>query len=92
MIPKTTTYKQFKEKKAKEGPAALEKGQRKLNGTAPPAEEQNGAHEEEAEATPEAATQSPTVPRTPVVPVSTLIADRTVGSAAQEPEDVEMED
>lgn len=70
----------------------MEKGQRKLNGAAPAAEEPNGAHGEETEATPEAATQSPTVPRTPVVPVSTLIADRTVGSAAQDSEDVEMED
>ncbi|KAF4219591.1 hypothetical protein CNMCM8980_004370 [Aspergillus fumigatiaffinis] len=44
VIPKTTTYKQFKEKKAKEASrdAAFEKGQRTLNGTIPSMIKENG--------------------------------------------------
>jgi DNA-directed RNA polymerase I subunit RPA43 len=41
VIPKTTTYKQFKEKRAKETAkdTGVEKGQRTLNGALPPAPE-----------------------------------------------------
>ncbi|KAJ0420917.1 histone-fold-containing protein [Aspergillus carlsbadensis] len=52
VIPKTTTYKQFKEKRAKETAkdTGVEKGQRTLNGAPPPAPEideelQNGKKE-----------------------------------------------
>jgi DNA-directed RNA polymerase I subunit RPA43 len=93
VIPKTTTYKQFKEKKAKDaaGQSAMEKGQRTLNGTsaAPPA---NGIGTENA--TPqgeESKTTSPSVPR-PMVPVSALIADRTVEPMSSHDHDVEMQD
>lgn len=95
VIPKTTTYKQFKEKKAKEATknGEMEKGQRTLNGTkaAPPKANGTTPDETSAQAN-ESTASSPTVPRTPVVPVSALIADRTVeGQSAQDP-DVEMED
>lgn len=93
MIPKTTTYKQFKEKKAKDTAhqTAMEKGQRTLNGSGPAPGETNGGpgpeksapHEEEQK-------QSPNAPR--VVPVSALIADRTVDSSAQHDPDIEMKD
>ncbi|KAJ6019644.1 hypothetical protein N7499_009391 [Penicillium canescens] len=93
VIPKTTTYKQFKEKKAKDaaGQSAMEKGQRTLNGTgaAPPA---NGVGTENV--TPqgeESKTTSPSVPR-PMVPVSALIADRTVEPMSSHDHDVEMQD
>ncbi|KAJ5939804.1 DNA polymerase epsilon subunit C [Penicillium verhagenii] len=94
VIPKTTTYKQFKEKKAKEAaaPGDLEKGQRRLNGTTPATGEQNGDAADETETQPEDSSQSPTIPRTPVVPVSALMADRTVSSSARNDPDVEMED
>jgi DNA-directed RNA polymerase I subunit RPA43 len=92
VIPKTTTYKQFKEKKAKDaaGQTAMEKGQRTLNGAgaAPPA---NGMGTENA--TPqgeESKTTSPSVPR-PMVPVSALIADRTVEPKSSHDHDVEMQ-
>lgn len=93
VIPKTTTYKQFKEKKAKEAaaPGDLEKGQRTLNGTTPTTGEQNGDIPVGASTKPEGSSQSPTMPRTPVVPVSALMADRTVTSARHDP-DVEMKD
>ncbi|KAJ5635941.1 transcriptional regulator family: Histone-like TF [Penicillium longicatenatum] len=94
VIPKTTTYKQFKEKKAKEAsaPGELEKGQRTLNGTTPAAREQNGDTPVESATQPEGSSQSPTMPRTPVVPVSALMADRTVTSSARHDPDVEMKD
>lgn len=98
MIPKTTTYKQFKEKKAKEATkqSEMEKGQRTLNGTgAAPANASanaNGGTPDKTTATgDDSKASSPTVPRTPVVPVSALIADRTVEPPAQDP-DVEMKD
>ncbi|KAJ5546526.1 transcriptional regulator family: Histone-like TF [Penicillium frequentans] len=93
VIPRTTTYKQFKEKKAKEAAASgeLEKGQRTLNGTTPAAGEQNGDTPVESATKPEGSSQSPTMPRTPIVPVSALMADRTVISARHDP-DVEMKD
>lgn len=93
VIPKTTTYKQFKEKKAKEAaaPGELEKGQRTLNGTTPAAGEQNGDTPMQSATKPEGLSQSPTMPRTPVVPVSALMADRTVTSVRHDP-DVEMKD
>lgn len=95
VIPKTTTYKQFKEKKAREAakPGEMEKGQRTLNGTGASTHDTNGAA---ADATvpgvEEPTISSPTVPRTPVVPVSALIADRTVEPSARHDPDVEMKD
>lgn len=93
VIPKTTTYKQFKEKKAREAakPGEMEKGQRTLNGVS--AGTTNGAMGEEAlSRREEPKTSSPTVPRTPAVPVSALIADRTVEPSKREDPDVEMKD
>lgn len=95
VIPKTTTYKQFKEKKAREAakPGEMEKGQRTLNGTGASTSNTNGAT---ADATvlgvEEPTTSSPAIPRTPVVPVSALIADRTVEPSAHHDPDVEMKD
>lgn len=95
VIPKTTTYKQFKEKKAKEATknGEMEKGQRTLNGTKAAPPKANGTTPDKTSAQGNKSTaSSPTVPRTPVVPVSALIADRTVeGQSAQDP-DVEMKD
>lgn len=95
VIPKTTTYKQFKEKKAREAakPSEMEKGQRTLNGAGAPAGNANGAMAEEGiPGEEEPRTSSPTVPRTPVVPVSALIADRTVEPSPRQDPDVEMKD
>lgn len=95
MIPKTTTYKQFKEKKAREAakPGEMEKGQRTLNGAGVSAGTTNGAMGEEAlPRREEPKTSSPGVPRTPAVPVSALIADRTVEPSTREDPDVEMKD
>ncbi|KAJ5098724.1 hypothetical protein N7532_005725 [Penicillium argentinense] len=97
VIPKTTTYKQFKEKKAKETAkqGEMEKGQRTLNGTsaaAAPANENGATPEKKSPQADESKASSPTVPRTPVVPVSALIADQTVEPPAAENADVEMKD
>lgn len=94
MIPKTTTYKQFKEKKAKDAAdqGVMEKGQRTLNGAAAPPAPANGNNM--GESTPrgdESKTTSPSVPR-PMVPVSALIADRTVEPMGSHDRDVEMKD
>lgn len=91
VIPKTTTYKQFKEKKAREvgKPGEMEKGQRTLNGTGASARKTNGSM---AGGIQEPQTSSPTVPRTPVVPVSALITDRTVEPPGHQDGDVEMKD
>lgn len=96
MIPKTTTYKQFKEKKAKDAAnqGAIEKGQRTLNGTSAPPAPANGTGTGTGDATPQredSKTTSPSVPR-PMVPVSALIADRTVEPMATHDHDVEMKD
>ncbi|KAJ5653784.1 Histone-fold [Penicillium lividum] len=93
VIPKTTTYKQFKEKKAKEAgaPGELEKGQRTLNGTTPVTGEGNGVPGESS-TQPEGSSQSPTIPRTPAVPVSALMADRTISSSTHHDPDVQMQD
>ncbi|CAG8070329.1 unnamed protein product [Penicillium olsonii] len=93
VIPKTTTYKQFKEKKARDAAdqVTMEKGQRTLNGAGAPPPPANGSSMEEA--TPkreESNTTSPSVPR-PMVPVSALIADRTVEPVANHDHDVEMQ-
>jgi len=91
VIPKTTTYKQFKEKKAKDVTKQndMEKGQRTLNGNGPAS---NGAMPEETASRLEGPKQSPTVPRTPVVPVSVLIANQSVGDSADHDPDIEMKD
>lgn len=98
VIPKTTTYKQFKEKRAKEASkeAEIEKGQRTLNGAVANKAPTNGetAH---AEPEPSAVGETPLKsPRAPVVmhasgAVSTLVVDRTVESQGGDG-DVEMED
>ncbi|KAJ5160239.1 DNA polymerase epsilon subunit C [Penicillium canariense] len=94
VIPKTTTYKQFKEKKAKEAAkqTEMEKGQRTLNGAGAASSNTNGALADLAPTQNETTASSPSVPRTPVVPVSALIADRTVDSSARNDTDVEMKD
>ncbi|KAJ5121307.1 Histone-like transcription factor [Penicillium bovifimosum] len=94
VIPKTTTYKQFKEKKAKDAAnqSVLEKGQRTLNGSGAPSAAANGMPK--GDATPhrdESKTTSPSVSR-PMVPVSALIADRTVEPMGNPDHDVEMRD
>ncbi|KAE8154504.1 histone-fold-containing protein [Aspergillus avenaceus] len=96
VIPKTTTYKQFKEKRAKEAnkESEVEKGQRTLNGAVP---HTNGdaAPQEELPTVEEKPSKSP---RTPVVmhatgAVSTLMVDRTVDNQAKQDDgDVEMAD
>ncbi|KAJ5432861.1 DNA polymerase epsilon subunit C [Penicillium daleae] len=89
VIPKTTTYKQFKEKKAQDAAKhiEMEKGQRTLNGTGSAPNNTNGNSVESA--LPDV---SPSVPRTPVVPVSALIADRTVDPSTRNDPDIEMKD
>lgn len=91
VIPKTTTYKQFKEKKAKDAAKQIEmeKGQQTLNGTGSAPSKTNGHSTDSA--LPQTDT-SPSVPRTPVVPVSALIADRTVEPSARNDPDIEMKD
>ncbi|KAJ5804407.1 transcriptional regulator family: Histone-like TF [Penicillium psychrosexuale] len=94
VIPKTTTYRQFKEKKAKDAAnqGAIEKGQRTLNGTVAPPAPANGTGM--GDATPQkedSKTSSPSVSR-PMVPVSALIADRAVEPMATHDHDVEMQD
>ncbi|RHZ59758.1 hypothetical protein CDV55_103155 [Aspergillus turcosus] len=86
VIPKTTTYKQFKEKKAKEASkdAAFEKGQRTLNGTIPSMVKANGegGHQK---------AEKPSI--SPRVPSLTLMVDRTVEAQPGENDrDVEMAD
>jgi DNA-directed RNA polymerase I subunit RPA43 len=94
VIPKTTTYKQFKENKAKEaagksgGGGVMEKGQRTLNGTGAPANNVNGNSAEDPMAVvmapaDEEPRPAPATPRAPVVmhasgSVSALVVDRTV--------------
>ncbi|RAL14458.1 histone-fold domain-containing protein [Aspergillus homomorphus CBS 101889] len=89
VIPKTTTYKQFKEKRAKEvgKEAEYEKGQRTLNGSLPPAAEgQPEVDNQEAQLgsddKPSRGSRPPTV---------TMMVDRTV-EAPTEDQDVEMTD
>ncbi|KAK1139174.1 hypothetical protein N8T08_001230 [Aspergillus melleus] len=100
VIPKTTTYKQFKEKRAKEATkeAEYEKGQRTINGALPAAEQTNGESEEPERVSEEKLSKSP---RAPTVmhasgAVSTLVVDRTVdaqnGTQDTEDGDVEMAD
>lgn len=94
VIPKTTTYKQFKEKKAKDAAkqGEMEKGQRKLNGTgAAPAKTNGSTPEKKTAPANESTSSSPNVPRTPVVPVSALIADRTVNTSAPTGPDADVE-
>lgn len=82
VIPKTTTYKQFKEKKAKEKSGGIEKGQRTLNGTKKASKPQvNGEHPSTGEEKP---------PRSAGAPI-TLVVDRTVdGPSGEQDRDVEM--
>ncbi|EAW12926.1 histone-fold domain-containing protein [Aspergillus clavatus NRRL 1] len=85
VIPKTTTYKQFKEKKAKEASkdAPFEKGQRTLNGTI--SAKANGEDGQQAADKPSI---SPRIPS-----LSTLMVDRTVeAQPGNNDQDVEMAD
>ncbi|KAL2006310.1 hypothetical protein VTN00DRAFT_9964 [Thermoascus crustaceus] len=104
VIPKTTTYKQFKEKKAKEDAkqAAMEKGQRTLNGTKPAENGVGGTVKghDILQKNDESGHKQPTGPRPTMVTHasgsrSTLMVDRTVANPGHErpdSEDVEMED
>lgn len=94
MIPKTTTYKQFKEKKAKEGSAnsgGIEKGQRTLNGTKslkqkPLKPKITGDSMDEDRPSMEEPLRSSGAP-------ITLVVDRTIeGGAKEQDRDVEMTD
>ncbi|KAA8650375.1 hypothetical protein EYZ11_000717 [Aspergillus tanneri] len=99
VIPKTTTYKQFKEKRAKEATkeAEYEKGQRTINGALPTAPNANGETEdqEHQQVVEEKPSKSP---RHPVVmhasgAVSTLVVDRTVDAQTESQDrDIEMVD
>ncbi|CAI7611272.1 unnamed protein product [Penicillium glandicola] len=93
VIPKTTTYKQFKEKKAKDAAnqGTMEKGQRTLNGTGASAPANGTGMGDGTPQREDSKATSPSVPR-PMVPVSALIADRTVESRAPHDRDVEMQD
>lgn len=94
VIPKTTTYKQFKEKKAKDaaGQSAMEKGQRTLNGASAAPAAANGMDTDNTSPQGEESnTTSPSVPR-PMVPVSALIADRTVEPMSSHDNDIDMQD
>lgn len=87
VIPKTTTYKQFKEKKEKEAnkDAAFEKGQRTLNGTMPSMIKENGEGSQQKADKPSISPRAPSL--------STLMADRTVEAQTGENDrDVEMVD
>lgn len=71
----------------------MEKGQRTLNGAGRSVGHINGARPEDMAPGPEEPkTSSPTFPRTPVVPVSALIADRAVEPTARQNRDVQMRD
>jgi DNA-directed RNA polymerase I subunit RPA43 len=94
VIPKTTTYKQFKERKAKEGSvksSGIEKGQRTLNGTKsskpkPLKPKINGDSMDQDRPSTEEPLRSSGAP-------ITLVVDRTVDGGAKEQErDVEMTD
>ncbi|KAL4807832.1 histone-fold-containing protein [Aspergillus unguis] len=85
VIPKTTTYKQFKEKRAKESAKdpSMEKGQRTLNGAAPPAVDEH-------ETTPNGKTD-PTLPRSSRPPTMMMLVEGADDSQAKD-DDVEMAD
>ena len=86
VIPKTTTYKQFKEKRAKESGKDLEieKGQRTLNGSLPPvAETEKDSPSETKEAS---------VPRGSRPPTVMMLVDGPGDSQAKDDGDVEMAD
>lgn len=99
VIPKTTTYKQFKEKKAREAAknAAIEKGQRTLNGTKPTENgverphdrsilqtDGNDDYHQTTESQPRMATHGPGS-------LSTLMVDRTVDDQGRGPSDRDVE-
>ncbi|KAL4819501.1 histone-fold-containing protein [Aspergillus spinulosporus] len=85
VIPKTTTYKQFKEKRAKESGKDLEveKGQRTLNGALPPVAE--------AEKDSPTETKEASVPRGSRPPTVMMLVDGPGDSQAKD-DDVEMAD
>lgn len=96
VIPRTTTYKQFKEKKAKEGPVqsgGVEKGQRTLNGTKPSKAKINGKTPDTDH--PAAEEEKPV--RSAGAPI-TLVVDRTVETPSigtlgdQQDRDIDMKD
>ncbi|RAK96651.1 histone-fold domain-containing protein [Aspergillus ibericus CBS 121593] len=89
VIPKTTTYKQFKEKRAKETSkeAGPEKGQRTLNGNLPAA-----AEDQDDTDTPDGLQSTEDKPsRGSRPPTVTMMVDRTVDASAGD-QDVEMTD
>lgn len=99
VIPKTTTYKQYKEKRAKEAArhGVMEKGQRKLNGGT----SANGTHRTSGSQSvlqlsnrshPSAGTQPTVVPNSPGSHSTVIVPRRadTSGHRRQVNEDVEM--
>lgn len=87
VIPKTTTYKQFKEKKAKEKSGGIEKGQRTLNGTKKPSKPKANGEVMDQD-NPSNGEEKP--PRSAGAPI-TLVVDRTVdGPSGEQDRDVEM--
>jgi DNA-directed RNA polymerase I subunit RPA43 len=98
VIPKTTTYKQYKEKRAKEAAkyAVMEKGQRKLNGGI----SANGTHRSTPgsqsvlqlsnRSHPSAGTQPTVVPHSPGSH-STVIVPRRADTSGQVNEDADVE-
>lgn len=85
VIPKTTTYKQFKEKRAKESSKdpTMEKGQRTLNGAPPP-------QVEPEQTTPNGKSES-SHPRSSRPPTVMMMVDGADDSQAKD-DDVEMPD
>ncbi|RJE18789.1 Histone-like transcription factor [Aspergillus sclerotialis] len=96
VIPKTTTYKQFKEKKAKDSQAKgveMEKGQRTLNGAPPSGPRVNGESTHQDHSRPEVNKPSISVMINPSNSQNTSMVDRTVGNQADhQDEDIEMAD
>ncbi|KAL4909485.1 hypothetical protein BDW74DRAFT_82446 [Aspergillus multicolor] len=85
VIPKTTTYKQFKEKRAKESDKDLEieKGQRTLNGALPPVPEMDKESPNE--------NKESLLPRGSRPPTVGMLVEEP-GDAQSKDEDVEMAD
>lgn len=95
VIPKTTTYKQFKEKKAKETQGKggdIEKGQRTLNGTLPPGPRTNGVSMDHHRPQTEENKPSISALMNPPDSQDTPMVDRTAAGnpAGRHDEDVEM--
>ncbi|KKK16850.1 CBF/NF-Y family transcription factor [Aspergillus rambellii] len=97
VIPKTTTYKQFKEKRAKETAkeAEVEKGQRTLNGAAP-ASAGDAVSETEKRIKAQAGEEKSLPSRSSRPPTVTMLVDEVInpqpGDDDDDDDDVEMKD